>query len=320
MSNILISFVVVTAGRKDYLWALLDSIKDQDCSAQEILVVSNSPDQNFNLEIVNRYPDIKVYLNSRNLFYCQALNTGIKASKGDFILCLNDDVVLEKGFIREAIKGFLADSKVGMVSGKILRGDKKTIDSTGLFLTPWRTAKERGYGDPDRGCFQKEEYIFGVNGAVALYRREMLERIKIDSEYFDQDFHIFYEDLDIAWRAQNFGWRGYYIPAAIAYHVRGGTVRRNNGINKKYARHYLSDELYLDLVKNRYLAIIKNEKLLSLLLHVPFIIAYDICAYVYAAIFRFPLFTKVITMRIPVKESYKKRQVLEKLGNSGRCA
>ena len=108
-----------------------------------------------------------------------------------------------------------------MVSAKVLRADGKTIDSTGLFLSVWRTAGERGHGLIDTGRFEREEYIFGVNGAVAFYRRQMLEEIKIGQEYFDPDFHIFYEDLDMAWRAQRAGWRGYYIPQAIAYHARG---------------------------------------------------------------------------------------------------
>jgi len=71
----------------------------------------------------------------------------------------------------------------------------------------------------------------------------MLERIKIGSprscaqgrgsEYFDADFRFFYEDLDVAWRAHNLGWKSYYIPAAIAYHIRGGTARKDKGVNRK---------------------------------------------------------------------------------------
>ena len=53
---------------------------------------------------------------------------------------------LDKKFIEEAIRGFFVDSKIGMVNGKVLRSSGKTLDSAGLFLTAWRTAKERGYG------------------------------------------------------------------------------------------------------------------------------------------------------------------------------
>ncbi len=312
MSNKIVSIVIVTKGTKSYFQALIDSIKKQAYGNFEIIVIDNSVNIDFSRYIKESYSDITVYTGSKNLFYCEALNKGISLSKGKFILCLNDDVILEKNFIKEALRGFDISRKIGMISGKILRADGKTIDSTGLFLSFMRTAEERGYGRKDTGKFEEEEYIFGVNGAVAFYRKEMLETIKIGSEYFDQDFHIFYEDLDIAWRAQNFGWQGYYIPQAVAYHIRGGTVRSNNGINKRYARHYLNDELTIDLIKNRYLAIVKNDNLMSLLFHFPIIISYDLLTYAYLIIFRLSLLKKIFGLHVLIKAAFEKRHILNK--------
>lgn len=234
-SNKIVSIVIVTAGVKDYFWSLLDSIKKQTYSAFEIIVIDNSLNPHFGREINERYPDIKLYSGARNLFYCGAVNKGIEISRGDFF-CLNDDVILDRKFIEEALRGFSIDERIGMVNGEILRFDRKTIDSTGLFLSPQRTAKRRGYGVKDIGQYEKEGYIFGVNGAVAFYCLRMLEDIKIDLDYFDADYRSFYEDLDIAWKAQNFSWKAYYVPKAIAYHVRGATVRQGCGIDKPYDR------------------------------------------------------------------------------------
>jgi len=299
--------IIVIYSIKDYLCACLDSIQEQTYSEFEVIIVDNSGERNFSQSIIERYPEIKLYSQEKNISYCEALNLGIEQSKGDFILCLNDDVILDKGFIEEALQGFSIDSKIGMVSGKILRSDRKTLDSTGLFLSIWRTAKERGYGLKDKGQFEKEEYIFGVNGAVAFYRREMLEKIKIGEDYFDSDFHFFYEDLDIAWRAKRAGWKGYYIPSAVAYHVRGGTARKNYGIDKPYARTFLSDELHLDLIKNRYLTIIKNETCLDFLLHLPFMVLYDFVMWGYILLFK-PNLMKIFLLNLYyLKKSLKKR-------------
>ena len=231
-------------------------------------------------------------------------------SDGDFILCLNDDVILDDRFIEESLRGFCIDEKIGIVSGKILRHDGQTIDSSGLFLTSWRTVNERGYGLKDIGQFEKEEYIFGVNGAVAFYRREMLESIKLDSDYFDADYHIFYEDLDIAWRAQNAGWKGYYIPLAIAYHARGGTVRAKNGIGKSYARKYLNDNLNLALLKNRYLTIIKNDSFLSFLVHLPSIFCYELLVWAYVLLYRPQLIKNSILNIRYLKSALNKRRLI----------
>lgn len=266
--------IIVTCGVTNYCMHCLEAISQQTYREFEVIVIDNTLKPEFSQEILSRYPDISLYHSPDNLSYCDALNKGIELSRGDYILCLNDDVVLEKRFIEEALQGFNINSKIGMVSGKILRSGGKIVDSTGLFLTFWRTAKERGYGRKYLGQFERQGYLFGVNGAAAFYRKKMLEEIK-EENYFDSDFRFFYEDLDIAWRAQRFGWRGYYIPSAAGYHLRGGTVRVRNGIDKPFARHYLNDNLHADLIKNRYLTMIKNESWLGFLMHLPAILLYD---------------------------------------------
>ena len=280
-ANKIVSVIIVTCGRLNYLKPSLDSIRKQSYENLEVKVINNTFNQELEKVIADGYPEVSLYSNFQNPYYCPALNLGISQSKGEFILCLNDDVVLDKGFIENALRGFGVNEKIGMVSGKLLRSDRRIIDSAGLFLSCWRTAKERGYGLKDRGQFEKEEYVFGVNGAAAFYRKKMLDELKINFEYFDSDFHIFYEDLDIAWRAQNSGWRGYYIPSAIAYHIRGGTVRRQEGLDKPYARRYLSDDMHVDLIKNRYFTIIKNESFPGLLIHLPYILLHDLIIWGY---------------------------------------
>lgn len=285
-SNRIISVIIVTCGKRDYLLACLDSLAHQLYKGLEIILIDNSRSTALENEISRLYPQVRILLSEENLFYAQALNRGIQASCGEFILCLNDDVTLDKEYIQQAIRGFFLDDKIGMVSGKIFRSDGKTIDSTGLFLSYCYSAKERGYGKKDTLQFEKEEYVFGVNGAVAFYRKAMLEEIKSGSQYFDAQFNIFYEDLDVAWRAQRLGWKGYYIPAAIAYHVRGGSVREDYGINKPYAIRFLSADRQLDLLKNRYLAMIKNEDILHFILRLPGFIFYELMLWGYIVILR----------------------------------
>jgi len=312
LSNKIVSVIIVTCAIGDYLKSCLDSLKGQTHPFLEIILIDNSLNPNFSQTISKSWSEVKLYSSPKNIFYGQGLNKGIQMSQGDFVLCLNDDVVLDRRFIEEALKGFDIDEGIGMISGKILRSDGKTIDSTGLFLSIWRTAKERGYGLRDTGRYEREEYIFGVNGAVSFYRRKMLEDIKIELDYFDTGYHIFYEDLDVAWRGQNFGWKAYYVPKAIAYHVRGATVRKSFGIDKLYARRYLSNDLNFDLVKNRYLTLIKNESYLDLVLHLPFILFYDFLVWSYILFFKPSLIKDFISNLRYLKPAFKKRRLVKK--------
>ncbi|MBU0548573.1 MAG: glycosyltransferase [Candidatus Omnitrophica bacterium] len=285
-SSILVSIIIITSGSKNYLWHCINSIKAQSYPDLEVIVIDNSLNPDSSAKIRESFPFIRLYSNPKNLYYGVSLNKGIQLSHGEFVLCLNDDVVLGQDFISQACKGFLVKDSVGMVSGKILRMDGLTLDSTGLFLSFWYSAKERGYGQIDVGRFEKSGFIFGVSGAAAFYRKKMLEDIKEGEDYFDPDFRMFYEDLDVSWRANNRGWEAYYIPAAKVFHVRGGSFRPDYGLDAPVARRYLNDELHSDLIKNRYLAIFKNANLFSLFIHLVPIILYDICAWGYVLFFR----------------------------------
>lgn len=270
-----VSAIVVTKGAGNHIKSCLESLDKQSYPALETKVIDNS-------------------VPGRELSYCESLNKGIKESAGDFILCLNDDVILGHDFIIRALGGFSISEDIGMVSGKILRFDKKTIDSTGLFPTLWRTVRERGYGCRDEGQFEDPGYIFGVCGAAAFYRRKMLEEVREGGEYFDERFGFFYEDLDIAWRAQRRGWKGYYVPSAVAYHLRGGTARRAEGIDKKYARRFISDELEAGLFRNRHLTIAKNETTSGFLFRLPLILLYDVFVFFYLLVCRRAVLAKLI--------------------------
>jgi hypothetical protein len=221
---------------------------------------------------------------------------------GDFILCLNNDVILDRDYLKEALSGAGIDDKIGMVSGKILRMDKKTIDSTGLFLGRNRKAVERGYGKIDKGQYDKPGYVFGVSGACAFLRRSMLDDIKDENGYFDERFGMYYEDLDLCWRANKKGWKAYYNPKAIAYHLRGGTtvgcsaitspdkvgtkqsqytglLRRLAPRNDIFSR--LSDDLQKKYIINRYRCMIKNDSIFGFLINLPFILCYNTKLWIY---------------------------------------
>src|SRR6185295_4228689 len=123
------------------------------------------------------------------------------------------------------------------------------IDSTGMLFTPAMRHFDRGWHEPDSPYFDRMEYVFGASAAAALFRREMIDDISVDGNFFDPDFFVYREDADVAWRAQLQGWRCLYTPAAVAHHVR--TVTAGN-------RRTLPAFVNMHSVKNRFLMRIKN--------------------------------------------------------------
>lgn len=199
---------------------------------------------------------IRIIWSDVNLGFAEGQNRAIRSGGGEWVLTLNPDVLLLPGFIRRLVEVGETDRGVGTVCGKLLSIgagfeplDRRRIDSTGMYFTPALRHFDRGWHEPDDRCFDRTEYVFGASAAAALYRREMIDDVAVDGEFFDPDFFAYREDADVAWRAQLMGWSSAYTPAATAYHVRSVTPGNRRSVPKAINMHS---------VKNRFLMRIKN--------------------------------------------------------------
>jgi GT2 family glycosyltransferase len=206
-------------------------------------------------------------MNERNVGFSRAANQGISATTGDWVLLLNPDVVLTPGFLAEAWGAIRTRPKAGSLGGKVLRFDHRTIDTTGQFVRADGRVHERGYGEIDRGQYEQPGEIFSVCGAVALYRRAMLEDVAVDGECFDEDFFAFYEDADLGWRAQRRGWHCWYQPTAVAYHARGGTNRAGRRVWARWQMPRRPLQIQFHILINRHLMLVKNQSVSATLRH-----------------------------------------------------
>jgi GT2 family glycosyltransferase len=236
----------------------IESIKLQTYKNIDINIIDNdSSDGSFDF-IATEYPEISLAKNPRNEGFSKAHNQAIRTSSGEYVLPLYFDIILMPTFVEEMVKAIESSPEVGMVSGKLytLRDGKKTniIDSTGITMKRMWPA-DRGQNEADSGQYDKMEHVFGASGAAPLFRREMLEDIMVNGEYFDEDFYIYVEDVDLCWRAQLYGWKALYTPSAIAYHIRGATRENDSQIQRDY--------LVIGY-RNRYWTIVKNALLPNL--------------------------------------------------------
>ena len=113
-----------------------------------------------------------------------------------------------------------------------------------------------------------------------------IQDVSVDGEFFDEDFFAFGEDIDAGWRARTMGWRCRYQPSAVAAHYRGGTqTARHDGPGRRREMTRRPPHIQAHIVKNRWLAIVKNEAPGSFLAHLPFILAWDLVIWLYLLIF-----------------------------------
>lgn len=273
-NDALISIIIVGYNSAEYLFACLNSIYSQSYKNFEVIFVDNGSNDNTCL-ILKSYP-VKIINNSCNKGFSYANNQAIKIAKGRYILTLNSDVVLDKNFLSELEKAVKLNN-AGLFGTKILSADGKAIDSTGLILSSFYRFFDRGSREIDKGQYDNKTDIFGPCAAAALYKREMLENIKNNEEYFDEDFFFLAEDFDLAWRSRKKKWKTVFVPSAICYHVRNGSRFDNK------FRQYLS-------LRNRFFLLIKNDAV-SLKYFIVFLL-YDIPRFIYM------LFTNKYTFKV----------------------
>jgi len=256
--NVKISVGLVLYNSRVFLPGCLKSVFSQTFADFEVIAVDNNS-MDYSADFVGQnFPRVKIMRNARNYGFSYAHNQAIAMSTGEFYLCINPDVILKDDYLEKILNAARMDGSIGIATGKIYRLDTdfvikkdiRTIDSTGIYLTRNMRHFDRGSGEEDREQYDKPEYVFGATGACCLYRRRMLEDIKILGEYFDNDFFFSREDVDIAWRSQIMGWKTLYTPSAVSYHLRTVLPERRN---------VLPGEMNMHSVKNRYLLQIKNH-------------------------------------------------------------
>jgi GT2 family glycosyltransferase len=227
LSNELVSIIIINFNSGKYIFNCLEKLRAQAYKNIEIIIVDNcsTDGSSKELDMMSRKEGYYYYYTYENWGASKANNFGINNSHGDYVLLLNADMFLEPDYIVNCMKIFREDSTVGTSVGKFLSvHDHQIIDSAGIIIYKEGNGTERGIGEIDRGQYDKAEYVAGACCAAAVYRRNMLDSIKYKNEYFDEDFFAFYEDVDLSIRCLLKGWKTFYCPDAIGYHVRGASV------------------------------------------------------------------------------------------------
>jgi GT2 family glycosyltransferase len=279
-----VSAIIVNWNHDHLIQGCLDALLAQGYEPLDITVVDNGSHDGSPERIADYFPDVRLKVFSKNLGFSHALNWGVRHSAGDWILSLNPDTVMQDQCIREMLQVVDAcseqSSRVGSVAPKLLQAAAPTLlDSTGLFVDRRRCPFDRGQGESDRRQYDQCLEVFGACGAAALYRRAMLEDVAPDGDYFDTGFFAYYEDADLAWRAQLRGWRCLYAPRAVMTHDRGrGDTLLKPG---REAKNTAGPRLAL---RNRYLMTVKNDLRRHFFSDLPWILAAELPRLGYAAV------------------------------------
>jgi len=249
-----VAVILVNYNCGKYVASYFTSLWKQTLPPNEIILFDNGSTDGSLKFISEEYPEVRIIRNGRNLGFCFPINQGIRQTISEYILVSNLDVVLDRTFIEQMVVPLQRDSSIGWVAGKIYKltdhGPTKNIDCFAHHMQRNRYANPLSirHPDPNDPYYREPGIRWGAPACCSLYRRQMLEEIRCQEEYFDEDFFAYFEDVDLDWRANLYGWKCYYQPSAIAYHVREGS------------KGVLEPKIMAGLVMNRFFMMIKNDR------------------------------------------------------------
>ncbi len=253
--NPTLSIIIVNWNGRRYLESCLGSLKELFYPKNKIkiiLVDNGSTDDSITWTNQN-FPSVRILQNKTNLGFAKANNIGIIEALKDpnikYLITLNNDTEVDKNWLKNLVNFMEKNKTVGIAVGKMLQNyHRDMIDSAGDFFSrnTYRVVN-RGSNEKDIGQYNLAMEVLSACAAASIFRRKTLEEVRVDNEFFDEDFISYIEDVDLNIRARLKNWMCFYVPDAIVYHVGSGTSSK---VSKGY-KEYLSR-------RNRILFAIKN--------------------------------------------------------------
>jgi GT2 family glycosyltransferase len=231
-----VSVLVVSYNVRELLLDTLQALFASRDVDLEVVVVDNASEDGSAEAVEERYPHVRVIRMRSNVGFGRANNAGFGECHGRFVLLLNPDVLAAPDCVARLADFLLVHSEAGAVGPKLTRPDGgldlaarrsfpspmvalyRILGLSRLFPNSRRFGRYNlSHVSPD----QLQEIDAGT-GACLMLRRAAIERVG----FFDPDFFMYGEDLDLCYRIKEGGWKVYYLPSATAIHVKGAASRQ----------------------------------------------------------------------------------------------
>ena len=215
----LISIIILNYNAGNLLIDCVSSIQKSDYTNFEIILVDNISKDNSHKKCKDSFPTIKLIENKENLGYCEGNNVGLRTAKGEFVVVLNPDTIVDSNWLDELLEAYQNNGE-GLYQPKFLAtSDNSMLLSTGQMIQLFGFGYSRSKGDKDEKLFEKIEQIDYASGTCLFTSKKILKKIGL----FDPFLFAFHDDLELCWRAALNGIKSFYVPKSIVYHPIEGT-------------------------------------------------------------------------------------------------
>ncbi len=225
-----VTLIQVVYNSRKFIEQIFTAALNQTYKDTEFVAVIAANDDGGKELIAEKFPQVKIIDPGYNIGFSRGHNEYFAQSDSEFFQLVNPDLILAPTYVEEMLKAF-EDPQVGAATGKLLRYDFENdkpldvIDTTGVVFSKSGRGRDRGQHEVDKGQYDSQTKLLAVSGAGPMYRKSALEAVKTinaegRAEYFDEDFHSYWEDVDLGMRMTNAGLKCVFVPNAVGWHGR----------------------------------------------------------------------------------------------------
>ena len=247
MNEPLVSIILSNYNGLEHLEECFNSLYNMNYNNFEIIFVDNNSNDSSVEFVRNNYKKIKIIQNKVNFGYSKANNIAASHSKGEFLVLLNIDTVVDENWLKELVNVAISSKEIGIVVSKILVYDNESlIDCAGGFIDKYgETGHINNYI-----CIHKylelQREVFYSCGAAMLIKREVYRKIGL----YDELYYAYFEDVDLCWRSWIAGYKVVYVPTSFIYHKISKVISKQKDLKLMFLRE-----------RNRLRTLLKNYQI-----------------------------------------------------------
>ena len=240
-----VSVVIVNYRGADDTIQCVEGLRGLDWPTEllQIVVVDNASGDDSAARIRAAAPDITLIESQENTGFAGGCNLGIAHSVGQFVALINSDARPHPGWLSAAVAALRADASVAAVASKVLDWEGARIDYVGGSVNFVGQGYKAEVGQLDDGSFETAQDVLFFTGAAAVIRKDLFHTVG----GFDEQYFMFFEDVDLGWRMNLAGYRVRYVPGSIVYHKHHASIAKFGSYREQYL-----------LARNSLLTIYKN--------------------------------------------------------------
>jgi GT2 family glycosyltransferase len=225
------SVIIVSFNTREVLRECLETLQKEavGLNIETIVVDNQSRDQSAEM-VETDFPWVLLRRSGSNLGFAGANNVAFREATGRYLVLLNSDAFLQAGSLRLAIQKMDEDPKCGLAGARLIGRDGAWQPSARTFPSPLndfltlsglsaRFPQSRFFGRFDRTWASPDQPAQAdwVPGAFSIIRKEALSQAGL----FDEDFFLYYEEVDLCCRIKQAGWSIWYWPDVVVVHLGG---------------------------------------------------------------------------------------------------